>query len=292
MYNFNAILLVICAMAAFTVEDAFIKHLSGTLPVGQILLYLGLGTCVFFALAARLRGARLFDRAAWRGPFLWRMLAEGAAAMAFTTSLSLVDLSVVAAVFQVTPLTITLGAALFLGEEVGWRRWSAILIGFLGVLLIIRPGLEGFEPAALLVLVSVVCVAARDLITRRMNVQVSSLVISFQGFAASVLAGPILLVSTGTSIQTLSPSLWLLLLCTVIFSAIGYYGIVVAMRIGEASVVTPFRYTRLVFSILAGVVVFGERPDLMTLSGAALIIATGLYTVLRERKLARERGMA
>ena len=291
MNNINAILLVVCAMAAFTVEDAFIKHLSGVMPVGQILLLLGLGTCAIFAVAARLQGQRLFAPAAWRGPFLMRMLTEGGAAMAFTTSLSLVDLSVVAAVFQVTPLAITLGAALFLGEAVGWRRWSAIVVGFMGVLLIIRPGLDGFEPAALLVLVAVVCVAARDLITRRMDVTVSSVVISFQGFAASVLAGPILLLSSGRGLVALDAWHSLLVLGTMIFSALGYYGIVAAMRMGEASVVTPFRYTRLLFSILAGVLVFRERPDLLTLGGAGLIIATGLYTVLRERKLARRAGV-
>lgn len=287
MSNLQGILLVIAAMAAFTVEDAFIKHLSGTIPVGQILLYLGLATCVVFAIAARLKGQRLFAPEAWRGPFLYRMLAEGGAAMAFTTSLSLVDLSVVAAVFQTTPLAITLGAALFLGEDVGWRRWSAIIVGFMGVLLIIRPGVEGFEPAALLVLVTVVCVAARDLITRRIDVAVDSTVISFQGFAASVVAGPVLLLTTGTQIVALSATEGSLLLGTIVFSALGYYGIVVAMRIGEASAITPFRYTRLLFSIIAGVLVFGERPDLLTLMGAMLIIATGLYTVLRERKLAR-----
>lgn len=287
MSNLQGILLVIAAMAAFTVEDAFIKHLSGTIPVGQILLYLGLATCVVFAIAARLKGQRLFAPEAWRGPFLYRMLAEGGAAMAFTTSLSLVDLSVVAAVFQTTPLAITLGAALFLGEDVGWRRRSAIIVGFMGVLLIIRPGVEGFEPAALLVLVTVVCVAARDLITRRIDVAVDSTVISFQGFAASVVAGPVLLLTTGTQIVALSATEGSLLLGTIVFSALGYYGIVVAMRIGEASAITPFRYTRLLFSIIAGVLVFGERPDLLTLMGAMLIIATGLYTVLRERKLAR-----
>lgn len=291
MNNINAILLVVCAMAAFTVEDAFIKHLSGVMPVGQILLLLGIGTCAIFAIAARLQGQRLFAPAAWRGPFLVRMLTEGGAAMAFTTSLSLVDLSVVAAVFQVTPLAITLGAALFLGEAVGWRRWSAIVVGFMGVLLIIRPGLDGFEPAALLVLVAVVCVAARDLITRRMDVTVGSVVISFQGFAASVLAGPILLLSSGRGLVALDAWHSLLVLGTMIFSALGYYGIVAAMRMGEASVVTPFRYTRLLFSILAGVLVFRERPDLLTLGGAGLIIATGLYTLLRERKLARSAGV-
>lgn len=288
MDNLRGILFVLLAMLAFTIEDAFIKQLSNTIAVGQILLLIGAGSTAIFATAALIRRKRLFAREAWRGPFLWRMLAEACAAMAFATSLSLVDLSVVAAVFQATPLVITLGAALFLGEDVGWRRWSAILVGFCGVLLIIRPGLEGFQPEALLVVVSVLCVAARDLITRRMDVTVDSTVVSCQAFSALVVAGPLLLLATGGAYRPMAGAEQLMILGALIFSAIGYYGIVSGMRIGEAAVVTPFRYTRLLFSIIAGVLVFNERPDALTLAGATLIIATGLYTVLRERRLARQ----
>jgi len=285
--NLRGILFILLAMFAFTVEDVFIKQLSGTIAVGQILMLIGIGSAAIFTVAALLRRKRLFAREAWRGPFLWRMLAEACAAMAFATSLSLVDISVVAAVFQATPLAITLGAALFLGEEVGWRRWSAILVGFLGVLLIIRPGLAGFEPEALLVVVAVVFVAARDLITRRIDATVDSTVVSFQAFATLVIAGPLLLLATGGQVRPMDGSETAMIIGALIFSAIGYYGIVAGMRIGEAAVVTPFRYTRLLFSIIAGVLVFNERPDALTLIGACLIIATGLYTVLRERKLAR-----
>lgn len=287
MNNLNGILLVIASMAAFTVEDMFIKQLSTALPVGQILLFLGLGSCTIFALGSRIAGHDIFARQAWRRPFLIRAFAEACAAVSFATALSLVDISVVAAVFQATPLAITMGAALFLGEDVGWRRWSAICLGFLGVLLIIRPGLAGFDAAALFVVISVVGVATRDLITRHIDVAVSSTVISFQGFAALVVAGPLLLLLTPGAPQPVGGGQAAMLAGGVLFGAAGYYGIVAAMRIGEASAVTPFRYTRLLFSILAGVLVFGERPDLPTLLGATLIIATGLYTVLRERQLAR-----
>ena len=289
MQNVHGILLVIASMAGFTVEDALIKQLSQTLPVGQVLTLLGIGSAVIFALLAHLRGHNILARAAWRRPFLLRALAEATAAMAFVTSLSLVDITVVAAVFQATPLVITMGAALFLGEEVGWRRWSAICLGFLGVLMIIRPGLSGFEPAALFVLISVAAVAARDLITRRIDVAVSSFVVSFQGFAAVVPAGVVLLAMSGTGPQPLSLPQTAMLLGAVFFGALAYYGIVQAMRIGEAAAVTPFRYTRLLFSLIVGVVVFNERPDAMTLAGAALVIGTGLYTFLREQRLARRK---
>jgi len=285
MNNLHGIVLMIAAMAGFTVEDAVIKHLSQVMPVGQVLAVLGLGSALVFAVLSG--GRALTARAAWRPVFLVRALAEAVAAMAFVTALSLVDLSVVAAVFQALPLVITMGAALFLGEPVGWRRWSAIVLGLAGVLLIIRPGLGGFEPAALFVLISVCAVALRDLITRRIDIAVSSRVVSFQGFAAAVPAGLVLLAISGDGPAAITLTDGALVLCGVVFRASAYFGIVRAMRVGEAAVVTPFRYTRLLFALLAGGVIFGERPDLITLCGAALVIGTGLYTFLRERSLAR-----
>ena len=287
MNNLHGILLVIAAMAGFTIEDMVIKQLSRTLPVGQILILIGLGSGLIFAALSTARRQSVLARAAWRPIFLARALAEATAAMAFVTALSLVDISVVAAVFQTTPLVITMGAALFLGEEVGWRRWSAICVGFAGVLLIIRPGLAGFEPAALFVLISVGAVAARDLMTRRIDIAVSSTVVSFQGFAAAVPAGAVLLWLSGAPAAAMSLADMGMLAGAVVFGAAAYFAIVRAMRIGESSVVTPFRYTRLLFSLAVGVLVFGERPDTLTLLGAALIIGSGLYTFLRERRLAR-----
>lgn len=287
MDNLRGILFVIAAMAGFTIEDVFIKKLSQDLPVGQILIWLGIGSGLIFAVLARVGGHRLIERRLCKPIYVWRAVCEALAAMAFATSLSLVDLSVVASVFQATPLVITMGAALFLGEKVGWRRWSAIIIGFVGVLMIIRPGLDGFDPSAILVLVSVFFVAIRDLITRQIDSSVASTVISFQGFAAIVPAGLALLLITPQPVSAMTSAHSMMMLGGVLFGAFGYYGIVRAMRIGDAAVVTPFRYTRLLFSLSVGFVVFNERPDLMTLAGAALIIATGLFTFLRERHLAK-----
>ncbi|SLN46852.1 Riboflavin transporter [Roseovarius albus] len=287
MNNLNGILLVIASMAAFTVEDMFIKQLSTSVSVGQILIILGLGSATIFALLARRKGHSLTAATAWKPLFLMRAFAEAIAAMSFATALSLVDISTVAAVFQATPLAVTMGAALFLGETVGWRRWSAVCVGFIGVILIIRPGLDGFEPPALFALIAVVGVCARDLITRKLDNNVSSAVVSFQGFAALIPAGIVLMLITGSAPISVESTQAMMFVGGIIFGAMGYYGIVAAMRVGEASAVMPFRYTRLVFSMLVGIVVFGERPDLVTLFGASLIIGSGLYTFLRERALAQ-----
>ncbi len=287
MNNLHGILLVIASMAFFTLEDMFIKRLSGTLPVGQILIFLGLGSGLVFAVMAKLQGHRLLAARAWRKKPVMRAASEAVSAMGFASALALVDISTVAAVFQATPLVITMGAALFLKEDVGWRRWLAICLGFAGVLLIIRPGMDGFEPAALLVVVAVLGVAARDLMTRTMDAGVPSTVLSFQAFMAVIPAGVLLLIFTPGDAQALEGGEWMMMAGGVLFGVLGYYGIVTAMRVGDASAVTPFRYTRLLFSILAGVIVFGERPDTLTLAGSALIIASGLYTFVREQRLAR-----
>lgn len=292
MNNVHGILLIIGSMAAFALEDMFIKHLSITVPTGQIMIALGL-VCglVFVALSLATR-KRILDPVAWQGLPLARAGTEAVGALTFVTALSLVELSTVAAVFQAMPLAVTMGAALFLGEHVGWRRWSAIGIGFIGVLMIIRPGLEGFQPESLFVVATVIAIAARDLITRKLDVRVASSVVAMQAYIAVALAGVALMVFTAQPIVPLQSSQFGSYIGAMGFGVLGYYGIVTAMRIGEASALTPFRYSRLVFSIAAGMLMFGERPDLMTITGASLIIGSGMYTFLRERRLAREVAVA
>lgn len=284
MNNLNGILLMIAAMAGFALEDLFVKLLSNTISTAQILITFGICSSGVFAIMARSKGHNIFAAHAWTRATTARMFAEAIAAVAFVTSLSLVPISTVAAVFQVTPLAITMGAALFLGEQVGWRRWSAIVVGFIGVLIIIRPGFSGFDPAVLFVLLSVLGVTLRDLITRRIPQNIASTVISFQAFGSLIVAGAILLFVSSDALVTVSKLEAVYFVGGVIFGVMGYYGIVAAMRSGDAAAVTPFRYTRLLFSIVIGVLVFNERPDALTLLGSAIVIGTGLFTFLRERK--------
>jgi drug/metabolite transporter (DMT)-like permease len=283
--NRKGILLMLVAMVGFTIEDAFIKQLSNTISIGQILIIVGFFSSVFFALLAVTRGRKLLAPNVWTRATITRMFAEAIAAMAFVTSLSLVPLSTVAAVFQITPLTITLGAALFLGESVGWRRWTAIGVGFIGVLLIIRPGFSDFDPSVLWVLVAVLGVAVRDLVTRAIPTSVESSIISFQAFSSLVVAGALILLVTPQGITPIPSKELVYFGCTLVFSISGYYAIVAAMRVGNASVVASFRYSRLLFSLLVGVFIFGESVDALTLIGSTIIIATGLYTFLSEHQV-------
>ncbi|WP_037316093.1 DMT family transporter [Ruegeria halocynthiae] len=287
MNNVNGIMLVVGAMAAFALEDMFIKHLSISVSTGQIMIVLGVMCGLVFAALSIVTRKRIFDPVAWQFLPMARAATEAVGALSFVTALSLVELSTVAAVFQAMPLAVTMGAALFLGEQVGWRRWSAIGVGFVGVLMIIRPGVEGFQPESLFVVATVVAIAARDLITRRLDVRVASSVVALQAYISVALSGLAMMVFGGQPLVPLGSGQIGPYIGAIGFGVLGYYGIVTAMRVGDASALTPFRYTRLVFSIMAGMLMFGERPDAMTLAGATLIIGSGLYTFLRERRLAR-----
>ena len=286
MDNLRGIALMIAAMAVFAVEDMFVKAASASLPTGQIILGLGLGGGAIFAALAALRGQRLVSRELLTRPVLIRNAGEALATMSFVTALSLVPISVASAILQATPLAVTAGAALFLGAPVGWRRWAAVVAGFLGVLLILRPGFEGFRPAALFAVIAVFGLAARDLATRAMPARVTSLQLSAWGFATLIPAGLALLAVNGAPAVT-DPRGLTLLAAAIGCGAFAYYAIVAAMRVGEIAVVTPFRYTRILFALLIGYLAFSERPDALTLAGAALIVASGLYTLLREARLAR-----
>jgi drug/metabolite transporter (DMT)-like permease len=286
MNNLRGILLMVASMAGFAVEDAFIKSAAATVPVGQILILLGLGGTLIFGTLARMQGARLVTRAVLLRPVLLRNAAEMFGTMTFVSAIALAPLSTVSAILQATPLAVTLGAALFLGAKVGWRRWTAILTGFAGVLIIVRPGAHGLDVGAILAVAGVFLLAARDLATRATPATVPSTVIATYGFASVIPAGIILLTFSGGALVP-EPRAMLFIAGALTVGVFAYYGIIAAMRVGEIAVVTPFRYSRLLFAVAIGVVFFGERPDALTFVGAGLVIGSGLYTLLREARLAR-----
>lgn len=283
--NLRGSLLMVLAMALFALEDMFIKQLSVSMPVGQILMMLGLGGMALFGAMVRLRREPLMPAELWSVPVLIRNLGEMIGGLSFVLALALTPISTASAILQATPLAVTLGAALVLREPVGWRRWSAILAGFMGVMLIVRPGLEGFEPASLLAVVAVLALAARDLATRRVPARVSSYQLSAWAYAAMVPAGAAMLF-LGTSRAMMPDTLAAFQFgAALLFGLFAYYAVVGAVRTGEVAVVTPFRYSRMLFALVIGVAVFGERPDMPMLVGAAIIVGAGLFTIWRETRL-------
>jgi drug/metabolite transporter (DMT)-like permease len=293
MENLRGAILMTAAMLGFAIEDMFIKLLAATVPLGMVLILLGAGGALVFAALALLRGDALFSRDLLARSVLIRNSGELIGTIGFITAIALTPLSSASAILQATPLVVTLGAALFLGEQVGWRRWSAILAGFAGVLLIIRPGLAAFEPLSLFAVLGVIGLALRDLATRTVPRSISSMQLSTYAFATLVPAGFGMLAFTGQSLRMLTPLEGLLMAAALGFGVLAYYAIVAAMRMGDVAVITPFRYSRLVFALIFGVLFFGERPDIATLAGSALIVASGIYTFWREARLRRaERGIA
>ncbi len=284
MDNLRGALLMVLAMLGFAIEDSFIKLMGDALPVGQILVVLGSGGSVVFGVIVWMQGRALFERAMLSAPVLIRAVGEIIGTVCFISAIVLTPLSSASAILQATPLVVTLGAALFLGESVGWRRWAAIGVGFMGVMLIIRPGLEGFSPLSLFALGGVFGLAARDIATRKTSAALSTMQLSFLGFLAIIPAGLLVLAVTGAPLASMDARNSVLMAGSIGFGVCAYYGIVAAMRVGEVSFVTPFRYARLIFALFIGIVIFGEEPDLPTLLGAAIIVASGIYTVWRERK--------
>ncbi|WP_146345241.1 DMT family transporter [Falsiphaeobacter marinintestinus] len=284
MENLRGAALMTLAMLGFAIEDMIIKMMAGALPTWQIIGYLGAGGAMVFAVATRLRGQPLFTRAYLAKAVVLRNLGELIGTMGFVTAIALTPISSASAVLQATPLVVTLGAAVFLGEPVGWRRWSAIWVGFFGVLLVIRPWDTQFDANLLFAVLAVVCLGGRDVVTRRVPGDISSFQLSFLAFLMLIPAAGILSVLSPQTYVAPTPALWGMALMTVALGALAYYAIVAAMRVGEVSFVTPFRYSRMIFALIVGVVIFGERPDGVMLLGAAIIVASGIYTVWRERK--------
>ncbi|MEY8841706.1 DMT family transporter, partial [Cribrihabitans sp. XS_ASV171] len=190
----------------------------------------------------------------------------------------------VTAVLQVLPLTVTLGAALFFGETIGWRRMVAIGVGFCGMLLIVRPGPEGFSLHAGFALAAVACVTGRDLLTRRMSPAVPSLTVSLATAISVTCAGA--LASLTVEWRPLTPELGGMVLATSLFILLGYTLSVMVMRVGEVGFIAPFRYSGLLWALVLGWLVFDHWPDALTMLGGALVVAAGIFTLFRERSAA------
>ena len=281
-HNVIGALLMMASMACFTLNDTFLKATNGDLPLFQLLFLRGILATAFIGILAVLRGAlqARLSRHDWSLIGL-RSASEVAAAFFFVAALLNMPLANVTAILQILPLSVTLGSALFFRDPVGWRRMVAIAIGFCGMLMIVRPGTDGFTIWSVYALAAVGCVTARDLATRKMSVEVPSLLVTFSASLAVLLASG--LGSMTHSWAPVTPNLALLILASSIFIVGGYYFSVQVMRQGDVSFIAPFRYTGLIWALVLGWLVFGDWPAPLTLLGASVIVGTGLFTLYRER---------
>ncbi|MBT6095496.1 MAG: DMT family transporter [Rhodospirillaceae bacterium] len=279
------------SMAGYVFNDALVKLVSENLGLYQIMLLRGLFTTTLLGLIAW-RMKSLFPKlklADWRLMTL-RMIGEVGGTLCFLTALFNMPIANASAILQVVPLAVTYCAAIFLGQAVGWRRFLAIFIGFAGVLMIVRPGAEGFNAYSLWALAAVVFVVLRDLVTHRMSAQMPSIFAALLTSVSITLTGAVL--SPTVAWQPVGLDELKLLGAAASFLIFGYLFGIMTMRVGEISFISPFRYSALVWSIILGVVVFGDVPGTWTLLGSAIVVAMGIFTFYRERKAERMAGLA
>ena len=281
----RGIFFMLAAMAAFIFNDTCVKLASENLPTGQIIFIRGLIATPLVVLLAWQRGALVRPAVLLHRSVFWRTIGEMSATMLYLGALFNMAIANANAILQTAPLLTTAAAALFLGEHAGLRRWSAIAIGFAGVLLIVRPGFEGFSAWSLVALAATCAMVLRDLSSRALPAEISTLAVTALTTICVMMLGGAM--SLFDDWQPLAGGDLAYLIGAAIFLTAAYIFIIAAMRDGDVSLIAPFRYSIMVWAILIQVVVFGAWPDGLTLAGSAVLVVTGVYMFARERAVAR-----
>jgi drug/metabolite transporter (DMT)-like permease len=286
--NLRGIVAMVLCNTLFLINDAQLKLVSVDMPIGQLIFLRGLFSALIIGAIVVWNGQIRSAGELWHWGVALRCLAEIAAAFLFLYALFHIPIANINAILQVVPLMITAAGAVFLGEFVGWRRWTAIAIGFIGVLIIVRPGLAGFDAFSLVALAAMLFVTLKDMTTRLVPRSLPALLI---GGATAVVVG-LSGAAYGVTEDWVVPE-WkhiALLVSASLFIISGYYTSVIAMRHGDIAVTAPFRYSAVVSAIIVGYLLWGEVPDALMLLGTVIIIGTGIYTFQRERRLALARA--
>lgn len=283
--NIRSSLFMMLGMGVFAVGDALTKYSTQTLNLGQFMFMRGI-LCILLLIFLASRQGVLHR---WRDTLdkitILRGFGEIGATTCYLVGLTHLSLAFVSSVYQAVPLVVTLGAVLFLGEKVGWRRWLSIGIGFIGVLIIIRPGGggdgTGMNAYALLLLVGVCFTALRDLSTRRINMQIPTVLISAMTSVLVTMTGFVMMQLDTGWVQPTEADLLHVSIAAVLL-IIGYHCIILATRVGDMSFASPFRYTSLLWAIVLSYIIFNQAPDQNTLIGASIVVASGCYMLYRE----------
>lgn len=283
----RAILLMILSMALLALSDLFIKLASTRAPTGQIMFLLSLGGTLLFLLYAAATRQKLPSKDAFHPVVMLRNGFEIIAGIGLIFGIAFIPLTTFAAIVQIAPILVVLGGAVFLKEHVGWRRWAAVIAGLVGMLIVIRPWSDGFSPYVIFAMLGVSGLAGRDLVTRIAPSHIPALALSTWGFISTMPAGIVVSVWQQEPFSADPMALFHIGLA-ILVTTTGYFAITTAMRMAPVSIVSPFRYTRLIFTTSLGLIFLGERLDQPTVIGASIILCAGLYTFLRERKLAMD----
>lgn len=274
-------------MAAFALEDAFIKRATSELPVGQVLVLFGLGgSAGFFGLAV-LNRDRIFTRDVLSGVMQIRFAFELTGRLFYVLALALTPLSSTTAILQAAPICVVLGAAIVFGERVGWRRWIAIFIGLAGVLIVLRPTGDSFSTLSILAVIGMLGFSGRDLASRAAPATLGTSVLGFFGFLTVIIAGLLYSLWEAAEFQMPNGPVLLAIGASVACGIFAYSALMKAMRTGSVAAVTPFRYTRLLFGVLLGILWFDEAVDAQMLVGCCVIVSSGLFILWRGNRAQR-----
>ena len=286
--NLIGSLWMVAAMALFAIEDSLLKAAAQTLPVSQILVLFGAGGALIFAALARRDGSPLAPVEITSRPMLIRAVFEVFGRLFYTLAFVLTPLSSTTVILQATPLVVVGVAATLFNERVGWRRWSAIFLGLLGVVVIIQPGSDSFTPLSIFAVLGMLGFAGRDLASRAAPASLSTNILGLYGFFALIAAGALFALYEDRAFVSVGLETGLLMAAACGVGVIAYYALMRAMRTGEVSAVTPFRYTRLLFGLVLGVLVFGEALTSSMILGSLLIVNSGLFIMWPRKSSNRE----
>lgn len=281
--NIRGISMILLSSLVFILNDTLIKLASDRLPTGQILVMRGGVGLVLIVVVLFATGTHRYWRQALNPLVFWRTVGEVVATVLYLYALFHMPIANISAVNQIVPLMTTAAAAMFLGEAVGWRRWTAIAVGFAGVMIVMRPGVAGFDAYALAALGSMAFITLRDLVTRSFPTGMSTLLVTAVTAAAVTLTGGA--ISLGETWLTPSTYEWMILSGAACLLLIGYGTMILAMRGGSLAVIAPFRYVVILYAITIGYLVWGDIPDSYTIIGTLIVVATGLYSIHRERRV-------
>ena len=274
--------LMTCCVLAYVLNDAVMKLLFADIDFFQAIFLRGLVSLPPLLILAFMTKT-LLQKYSTKNQrlIIIRILAEIGTTVTFLTALKHMPLANVTAILQSLPLAITMAAAIFLGEPVGWRRWSAICVGFIGVLIIIRPGLAGFNSYSLLALAAVILLTVREISTRQLDNKIPTVTVALSTTLGITAFAALMLI--GTEWADINFASWSLIIVAAAAVTVATLLSVVAMRTGDIGFVSPFRYTSLIGAIGLGILLFGEWPDGITLLGAAIIAFAGIYSLYREQ---------
>jgi len=275
---------MVLAMVLFAIEDALLKQAALTLSIGQVMLFFGLGGAVVFASHLRLTGQALYHPDVLSLPMRIRVVFEVLGRLFYVLAVALAPLSSATVILQATPLVVVAAAALLFGEKVGWRRWLAILIGLTGVMVILRPTGESFTYLSVLAVIGMLGFAGRDLASRAAPGTLNTSMLGLYGFLSLATAGGLFQLWLGAPLQMPTGTDLGLLALVIGIGVFAYSSLMKAMRTGEVSAVTPFRYSRLLFGVGLGVIWFDESFDSYMAIGSGLIVLSGLFILWRGKQ--------